>query len=274
MTRDATYDIGRRGLLATLAAAGLMPLTARAQMQGQDSAPATGSSAAAIIGGPSEILISYRCDSANRPAFRRYLANEMMARLKALQARGTLKSYQILFNPFVSETWDAMVLLSFHTYADTQAWKIVERSMPGGLDAAGLKLGHPIQTYNCDLEWQGWAADPGPEHQRVAYAIPYSYNALGQYKTYVDAYVIPQVKGWIDDGALSGYRFYLNRYQTGDPWDCLFIYDYRNLEQFGRRDEVVAKVRATLQSNAEWVHLNEIKATIRSESENTIADIL
>jgi len=269
MTQDVfTQHMGRRALLAGLAAAGFLPQAARAQ-------GLTGtSSAATITGGPSEILIAYRCDPAQRPAFRSYLATEMMGRLATLQSRGALKSRQILFNPFVSETWDAMVVLSFPTYGDTQVWKEIERTLPGGLDAAGLKLGHPIQTYNCDLEWQGWAADPGPQSARVAYAIPYSYNALATYKTYVDAYVIPQVVGWIDDGALSGYRIYLNRYQTGDPWDALFLYEYRNLEQFGRRDEVVAKVRATLQSNADWVHLNEIKATLRTESENTIADIL
>ena len=258
--------VGRRALLAGLAMAGMVPLAARGQTSGNP--------AAVITGGPSELMIAYRCDSALRPAFREYLANDLRARLRRLQDRGILKSHQILFNAFVSETWDAMAVMSFHTYADTEAWRIIERTLPGGLDAAGLKLGHAIQTYSCDLAWEGWASDPGPEHDRVLYAIPYSYNALAAYKSYVDAYVIPQVKGWIADGALSGYRLYLNRYPVGDPWDSLFIYDYRNLEQFGRRDEVVAKVRATLQSNPDWVHLNEIKSTLRTESENTIADIL
>lgn len=231
--------------------------------------------AAEPVGGPRHLLITYRCPAADRPAFRAYLADELSTMLERLQGEGVLKSYQILFNPFVTTgTWDAMTVLSFSSYAATQRWKEIERNSPGGLSPAGLKLATPIQTYSADLRWEGAADDPGPAGKRVYYVIPYSYKSLDQYKSYVDDYVIPQVQGWLKEGVLSRYALYLNRYPVGDPWDALFIYEYRDLDSFGKREETVAKVREGLRADPKWKHLNDIKATIRSESENTIADLI
>ena len=241
-------------------------------------APRGGPASAAeneITGGPREILITYRCEPANRPALRAYLQGEGSAELQKLKQQGVLKSFQILFNPFVTPgTWDAMTILSFPRYADTQRWKEIEQRSPGGLTAAGLKLAKPSGTYSADLQWEGNADKPGPARDHVFYVIPYDYNAADEYKKYVNGYVIPQTDGWLKEGALSRYRIFLNRYQVGPPWDALFIYEYRDLENFGRREEVTAKVRGPLRDNPEWKHLSDIKATLRSEEENTIADLL
>ncbi|MDB6100645.1 MAG: hypothetical protein JWO52_644 [Gammaproteobacteria bacterium] len=226
-------------------------------------------------GGPTSILIAYRSEPANRPAFRTYLQRDMLARLAKLKSTGVLSSYQILFNPFTTAaTWDAMTILRFEHYADTQRWRQIERAQPGGLDAAGLRLAKPVDTYSADLPWEAQVDDPGPEEDGVYYVIPYEYASADQYRKYVDAYVIPQVTGWMREGVLAGYRIFMNRYQVGRPWDSLFIFRYRNLESFGRRDEIVAKVRLTLVDKPEWKQLNDIKQTIRTESENTIAEAL
>jgi hypothetical protein len=256
----------RRGGLAVLALAAallLAPLAGRAQAAQQ--AP----------GGPLNILITYRSAAADRPAFRAYLQGEETAKLEGLRKEGVLKDYQILFNPFVTTgTWDAMLVLSFTHYSDTQRWKDIERTEPGGLGAAGLKLAKPLQTYSADLDWEDTAADPGPAGKRVVYVIPYAYENADQYKAFVDAYVVPQLKGWMKEGVLSRYRLFLNRYQVGDPWDSLFLYEYRDLDSFGRREETVAKVRGPLREDPVWKKLNDTKSTLRSESENTITEIL
>ncbi len=226
-------------------------------------------------GGPTSILIAYRSEPVNRPAFRAYLRKDMLLKLAKLKSTGVLSSYQILFNPFTTaDTWDAMTILRFTSYAETQRWKVIERTEPGGLDAAGLRLAKPINTYSADLPWEAQADNSGPEEEGVYYVIPYEYAAADQYRKYVDAYVIPQFTGWIREGVLTGYRLFMNRYQTGRPWDSLFILHYRNLESFGRREETVAKVRLTLKDNPQWQELNSIKQTIRTESENTIAEAL
>lgn len=227
------------------------------------------------VTGPTHILITYRSEPANRPAFRTYLQHDLLARLEKLKHEGVLGSYQILFNPYTTAyTWDAMTILRFTRYTDTLRWNQIERTMPGGLDAAGLRLAKPTDTYCADLPWEGQADDPGPEQDGVYYVIPYEYSAADQYRKYVDAYVIPQIKGWMQEGILSGYRLFMNRYSVGRPWDSLFVFRYRNLEAFGRRDEIIAKVRRTLVDQPEWKQWSDIKQTIRTESENTIAEAL
>jgi hypothetical protein len=238
------------------------------------SATTMASAAADDGGGPRELLITYRSDARDRPAFRAYLSGEGRAPFEKLVQDGALKGYQILFNSFVSSyTWDAMVVLDFRSFADTRRWTDIERVSPGGLSARGLKLARPVDTYSADLGWQG--ALPGAtDRNGVFYVIPYDYASAAAYRSYVNSYVIPQVEGWMREGVLAGYRIYMNRYPVGKPWDSLFVYQYRDLEAFGDRDEVVAKVREGLKIDPAWQKLNETKQTIRTESENTIAESL
>ena len=223
--------------------------------------------------GPREILITYRCQPADRPAFREYLERDQIAILEQLKRDGALKRYQVLFNPIVTETFDAMIVLDFASYASTDRWLAIERKSPGGLTPAGLKLAKPLQTYLADLQWEEGKDPPGGT-KPVFYVIPYSYSSLDQYKAYIDAYLIPQVRGWMKEGVLNRYSLYLNRYPVGDPWDSLFIYEYRDRESFGKREETIAKVRDGLKNDPVWKHWSDIKATIRSESENTIMEEL
>lgn len=225
-------------------------------------------------GGPTSLLISYRSAPANRPAFRNYLTTTGAARLEALKKAGTIADYQLLFNWYTDPlTWDAMAIIQFKDYADVAKWKALERTAPGGLDAKGLALGQPHATVSADLQWEEGVAAPAGSN-RVFYVIPYEYRELAEYKKYVGGYVVPQVKGWMREGILSRYRIYLNRYPVGATWDALFVYEYKDIESFGQREPVIARVRGPLRDNAEWTALNAIKQQIRSESENVIADDL
>ena len=86
--------------------------------------------------------------------------------------------------------------------------------------------------------------------------------------------MLPQVQGWMREGVLAGYRIFMNRHPVGRPWDSLFVYEYRDLAAFGKRDETVARVRQTLVADPTWQKFHEIKQSIRTESENTIAESL
>ncbi|HEY0687191.1 MAG TPA: hypothetical protein VGD45_32920 [Steroidobacter sp.] len=229
-------------------------------------------SADSASGGPLSLLISYRNTPADRPAFRAYLLAEGRAQLAKLQRDGVIKDYQILFNPFAnSGTWDAMTVVNFAKYGDTQRWMTLEQTTPGGLTAAGLKLVQSIDTYSADLSWTAVAENAGKETDSIYYVIPYEFGSAGEYAKYVEGYVLPQVKGWMREGVLSGYRIFMNRYPVGRPWDALFIYQYRDLENFGQRADTVEKVRKTLENDPVWKQYHAIKQTLRSETENTIA---
>jgi len=266
----------RFDVLRGLSPAAMLPLLFIALLPQPAGAAAAAENA--MSGGPRQLLISYRSEPADRPAFRAYLQSHEAALLQRLERQGVLSGYQILFNPFVQpRTWDAMLVLSFNRFSDTRRWLDIEQRSPGGLDARGLKLAKPVAEYSADLTWQGDAQDPGSTDGHIFYVIPYTYlSSVGQYKSYVDGYVIPQVKGWLKAGVLSRYRIYLNRYPVGDPepWDVLFIYEYRSLEAFGRRDETLAAVRQTLRSDPNWTKLSQTKSGLRTESENTIAEAL
>ncbi|MDB5736492.1 MAG: hypothetical protein JWO65_160 [Sphingomonas bacterium] len=235
--------------------------------------PAMAAYAEARSDGPRSILISYRTDAAKRPAFRRYLAHEEMARLAQWKRQGVIAGYQILFNPFETEdTWDAMLVLRFQHFTDTAKWIAVERDNPGGLDAAGFALGKPFNTYSADVDWEGGEDNAAADKNAIFYVIPYEYRNATEYHNYFEGYVLPQVKWWMQTGILSGYRIFMNRYQVGKPWDALFVYRYRDLAAFGQREATVAKVREGLQSNADWVKWSQNKGDIRTESENAIAE--
>ena len=57
-------------------------------------------------------------------------------------------------------------------------------------------------------------AEPG-----VYLIIPYEITVPArEYLTYLDDYVVPQLKGWMDEGVLASYGVYLARYPAGRPW--------------------------------------------------------
>ena len=241
---------------------------APAQAQPAASAPA----ATAPATGPKVLAITYRAEPGNRPAFRRYLAGPMTQRLRALKARGAIADYKIFFSSYVQpNVWDAMLLVRFDKFADVAGWNTIERDSPGGLDAEGLALGKPDMTVPADLEWT--ARDPA-ERDRVYYILPYEYHNAAEYRQYIPGYLIPQLKGWMADGSLAGYDILMNRYPVGPSWDSLLILKYRDLESFGRRQDVLESTRVGLRKDPVWMDWHERKGKIRDETENTIAELL
>jgi len=50
----------------------------------------------AVAETPRNLIITYRCDPANRPAFRTYLLGEQRTALDKLKEQGAIERYQIL----------------------------------------------------------------------------------------------------------------------------------------------------------------------------------
>ena len=223
--------------------------------------------------GPKGLVISYRATANHRAAFRNYLVTTTAARLRALKAKGEIEGFEIYYSWYRQpEVWDAMVVLHFPTYGAVARWNKLEQTMPGGLDAAGLALAEPILTAAVDLSWSN--SNRPLNDGEVFYIIPYEYRDAGEYRDYVKGYVVPQFDGWMREGAIDGYQLYMNRYSNGLPWDSLFIQRYRDFTAFGKRQEVLDKVRVSLRDNQEWQGWHKRKAGIRTETENSIADLI
>ena len=223
--------------------------------------------------GPKSLVISYRASAEHRVAFRRYLAADLAPRLRAMKARGEISDFRIFYSWYRQPAvWDGLVILRFPTFAAVGRWNVREHDQPGGLDAAGLALADPVASYSSDLSWSR-----NPDDLRdgeVYYIIPYEYRNEGEYRDYVKGYVTPQFDGWIASGALDGYEIYMNRYGSGSPWDSLFIQHYRDMAALGQRQKITASVREKLRDDPKWKAWSDKKADIRSESENSIAELI
>ncbi len=252
-----------RHLLMSLSALSLLSIAPAAPVAAQQE----------LQDGPKALVISYRASARNRAAFRTYLVTQLAPRLRALKAKGALADFRIFYSWYRQPAvWDGLVVLRFPSFAAVTQWNRIEHDQPGGLDAAGLALADPVASYSSDLSWSR-----NPDDLRdgeVYYVIPYEYRNEGEYRDYVKGYVLPQFDGWIESGALTGYELYMNRYGSGAPWDSLFIQHYRDMTAFGQRQTLTAAVRAKLRDDPKWKAWSDRKADIRSESENSIAELI
>src|SRR3546814_18896836 len=92
--------------------------------------------------GPNTLVIHYRAARTDRTAFRAYLEKDFAAKLRAMKAKGELADFRIFYSWYRQpEVWDGMAVLRFPSHAAVLRWNALERTAPGGLDAAGLEIG-------------------------------------------------------------------------------------------------------------------------------------
>jgi hypothetical protein len=227
--------------------------------------------------GPFSLLMSYKCEPANRAAFRAHMAGPGVRQFEAWKQGGAFKDYLILFSSFVnSRELDMLVRLDFAQYVDSEKWRVIERTYPGGLSQDALKLCSPDTAYLADLTWEGGPSASRDLSKAVYVYIPYHFMEKGttkpEYKKYFETYVKPQNDGWLAANVLSWWGVYLNQHNTGAPWDSLFLYEYSNTLGLARRDLIKAEVRAKLQSNPVWKAVSDNKKDVRIEDQVIIME--
>ena len=106
--------------------------------------------------------------------------------------------------------------------------------------------------------------------------IPYTIdsNSSDEYVKYAQAYVVPQLQGWMREGALAGRDLFVSRYAAARPWHALRVLQYRDETALGQRDRIITKVRTELALNPEWKAVNDTKHKMRTELRAGIADQL
>jgi hypothetical protein len=220
--------------------------------------------------GSTSLFITYRCKAADRPAFLRGLESEGVKRFDELKHAGTIADYLLLFNQFVdANTWDAMIIVTFDRYVQSDGWRKLERESPGGLTANLLKLATPHTSYMADLTIRN--GTPGDRSKSIFMAIPYQYRNKAEYVNYIKLYGVPQFDGWIKEGAISSYGIFLNQNATGVPWDVMLLFEYNGIEGLANRDIVKQKVRAELAKNPSWKMIQDSKQEFRTELEVVMA---
>jgi hypothetical protein len=194
--------------------------------------------------GSTSMFLSYTCPPQNRAAFRAYLEGPGGAQLEKWKKAGTLEDYFILFTTYVNADvkWDALVRLDFDRFVDTEKWKAIERTMPGGLSAEGLALCSPLSADTADLTWE--KAGPSRDLGKAVYLVlTREWVEKNRYLMYVTTKVKPEFDAWLDEGALSWYGVYINQNPSGPPWDALILLEYKDLAGLASRDVVKRRVR-------------------------------
>ncbi|HEX7648201.1 MAG TPA: hypothetical protein VF450_12400 [Noviherbaspirillum sp.] len=223
-------------------------------------------------GGPQSLIITYHTTPANRAAFHKELEKAGAKQFQHWKDEHVLADYQILFNRFAdSDNPDAVALLKFANEAEAARWKKVEQAHPAGLTNKALALVTAVHTAPADLVRSDRSAE-STKHS-VFMVIPYeTMVSAGEYLKYADGYTIPQFEGWMHEGVLSHYDVFVNRYAAGRPWSTMIVLEYKDDAALGKREEVVAKVRARLKDSPDWKAISDSKKNVRNEKQLVVAD--
>ncbi len=230
--------------------------------------------------GPTTIVITYKSPLEKRAAFRAYMEGPGVRQLEQWKKDGVFQDYQVLATSFAGEhvgQFDITVFLDFAAFTDVARWKEIDRRMPGGLSAEALALaGIDTTTIAYPI---GRAAAARRDPSKAAYVIGLYEIEVGpaEYTKYAKGYVEPQLKGWLDGGAMTAYAMYQSHpYQRPalSKWTFLLVLEYTDLLALAASDDVKERVRVTLEKSAAWNALNDGKASMRKAKGFIFADAI
>lgn len=227
------------------------------------------------MSGPRSLLIAYHTAPANREKLRSYMLGTGLKDFAQWKRDGAITDYHVYFNRYVdSDNWDMFASVTLAAQNGTARWAQIEANHPAGLGETAIALTTSVHTTVADLMRS--KAKPAKNGKPPVYLmIPYDYLvSVNDYIKYVDAYVLPQTDGWVDENVLSGYGFYLSRYPAGRPWSAMFVFEYADEDGLGARDVTVAKVRERLKQNPDWKAIADNKHNVRAEKQPVVADEL
>ncbi len=193
-------------------------------------------------GGPTQLIVTYRCPPPRRAAFRQYMTELGIQRFERWKQEGLLKDYRLLFNWYIDvDTWDAMAVLSFPNYAAVARWRDVEKTSPGGLARDALDMAWPLNTYSVDLVAHE-AGDPLTDLAHAVYfVVAYDFATPAAFRDFARTAIGPQTKALLREGLIAESSFFANRYPGGKRWQGLAVLVFKDLDAFARREEVIAK---------------------------------
>lgn len=217
------------------------------------------------------LVVAVSVKPKDRAALHTAVASGLARRLSAEVKAGTLAGYRLLVTRYPDAgVWDAMEVLSFRDEASMARWAAADKGA-AGLDAPVLALAQGVTTTPAETVRADGAQKPAAKP--VFLVVPYlALVSTVEYVKYLDSYTLPQFQGWMREGVLDGYSVALSRYPADRPWASTIFLRYRDDAALGRRDEVVAKVRAELANDPAWKAVSDNKKAVRSEKVAALAD--
>jgi hypothetical protein len=230
--------------------------------------------------GPTTIVVTYKSPLEKRAAFRAYMEGAGVRQLEQWKKEGVFRDYQVLATSFAGEQvghFDMAVLLDFAAFTDVARWKEIDRRMPGGLSPEALALASIDTTTIAYPIGRGATSKRDPA--KAAYVLGLYEIEVGpaEYTKYAKGYVEPQLKGWMDGGAMTAYAMYQSHpYQRPQlsAWTFLLVLEYTDMLALAASDDVKEKVRVALEKNAAWKALSDNKASMRKAKGFVFADAI
>lgn len=216
--------------------------------------------------GPMSLVIRYRARQDKRVEFAEYMAGQGVLQFDWWHQSGYFSDYRLLLPTTASETsWDALAVLTFDDIETFNYWLRMEERYPGGLDGVGLELGTPERTFLCEEAYDGGDL---PMISTSTYMVkPYRFEKESTYRSFCDAYLIPEFTKWQESGALRNYWVYINRVPAGTDWEVLLVLEYNDP---GNRSSAKRHADTELSSEPGWNLLNSIKSQTRFSDEERI----
>lgn len=225
--------------------------------------------------GPTSLVITYKAKPESRAAFRAFMDKQGAAQFAQWKKDGVFQNSRLLFTPYAAASaFDMAVILDFAHFTDLARWKEIEKTMPGGLPAAALALGAPDSSSLADPFVHAQA--PGVDPAKASYMVSFYQivTTRERYQKYVEGYTVPQMKGWIDAGVLTGYSMYLNQ-GVNPTWGALLVMEYKDIDALAQRESVKSGVRQKLgASDPVWKTWSNDKSGIRKEVSLNLADAI
>lgn len=98
--------------------------------------------------------------------------------------------------------------------------------------------------------------------------------APAAYRDYTEAYIVPNMSNQVFSGIMTRYTMYLERPESGDAGKplSLLVTEYAGEQAFARKSEVKDAYKvALLATHPEWKRINDTKATLRNDLDETLA---
>ncbi len=149
--------------------------------------------------------------------------------------------------------------------------------MPGGLPAAGLALGAPDTTTVAFPAGRGAASRRNPAKAAYVLGLYEIEVEPAAYTKYAKGYIEPQLRGWMEEGALSAYAMYQSQpYQRPAiaPWTFLLVLEYTDMAALAESDAIKEKVRSRLDKDPAWKAWSDNKASMRKAKGFVFADAI
>lgn len=218
---------------------------------------ATAPEAAQVVEAPAYAIVTMPLDS-DPAALRAALALAPEAHVLHLEKIPRQLAEEGVKSPF----FEYMAVVKFNDEAQLDAWVAQARQAVGDVGSVS----------RADLVVADGVSDETRPNAFFAVNLYETLVSAEAYAAYTKSYIVPNMASQKDSGVMTSYAMYLERADGSERPRSYLIKEYVGEDGFERSGPIKnAYKNDVLLKNAEWSRINDTKATIRSDLNETLA---